>query len=848
MVDGFASVGKWLTGATITVKGASGKQLASVKRRTGARGYFWTALRGTAPRLTFVSAKGGLLGGQLFPGTLSAEVARYKQGEFVYLSAVSTLIAAYAKAHPHATTAAATARVEAFLKIPAGTPLSSFVRPSRLFNGSAFLAAAAGHGGFNAYVRALVRKMARRSSTHAFPGKAANDVLSSIAGVFVSRLTTTLLNKACAAGGLENILAALGQCSAEAENNLTQQALNNISTQLSGLQVQLASVSSNIATTNYDTVFGINADTGQTKIGNEVNDAFNDVTAMSNDVSAGLYYVDDNGNNVSVSSPSQCQNVGIDDGGSTCKDYHTKHGQFNADAQDFEQNNQYTIYDGLTDTPAPDTTQAPTFSSTFIGATQGWEQGSLTTPYANQPIITPATNAVLIQAEQSLLGLQALEYDVILIYEKSLSNTVCPPMTLANPTSTSNLCQYAQQYVYDLAQETLPQLTISPLPQDLLADTRTGLLWNSYPLQTCDTFWTPAQCAGNSTQPYNGDIPNPDPGYGVSSITDATGSATCQAEQTNTSDGGDVAPGSSTIPTYQWTELPGSCLHDYSATQGYPWQQTNPNGVGETQVFSPETIGPVFAGSGKDIFLADWSQEIALIGCWSGACPPNTDLPQGTIWQQLRYYGFQDVEGPTGPWSWLTSPGDGQQARLDNGYPGSAGPSQGSYGDYSGPGCASGHFDESNGYDYAPTFFWDTYGSCFEDWNFGLQSGWPAPDTYFYLTPSSFKNLPAPTQLPPTATVSTSVSSAAGGNLLTVNVKNFSPGETVQVALANQPIGDGIETLTKAPTDATGSASIVVRLPYTTVPGAKITPGKYYVLVTGLTSYVQAAAPLTITG
>jgi hypothetical protein len=686
MVDGFVTAGKPLVGATVTITGRNGAPLANL--RSGINGYFAVRLAHAPGSYVRVTVTGGRLGGRVFGGTLVAELARFTTGTFVYVNPFSTLVAAYAKAHPSAGLTLAMQRVERFLVIPKATPAFAFALPMKAFDANVFVARAQAGGGIDRYVARLVRKMDNPAARVTFPATAANGIAGSLAGAILGRVLNSVLNKACVAGGgLEDFLSEVGACAAQDQNAAINNQFTQIDSALNGINMQLQALSSELTNLNWNIIFTGEQSTGQQAIKTLIPDAYGDLGGMQ----AALALL----GTTPLDSCPPPNPAGT--GSGPCSTYQTDYADFVRVALELEESSD-VIFDGLTGNDGEGL-----LSNTFLGAQQAVIGGSLSQPYSNKPVFTSADVATLTNVQDTMRDTQALQYDIILIYQKGiqLSTQVCPPITEpVLPNVDANACDWANKFAYYAAEEQEWTLSVSPLPSDIAVDTRTGLLWNIYPQQTCDAFFGSTSCG-------NADVPNPDPDYSIGAFAPLADFQVCRDEQT-------VPTGFPTtvyLPADGWTALPGSCLNDYmvydSALSTYIGPYMGP----------PEFQTPVY--------LASWAQEMQLIDGWG--------TTGGTIADYLRRQGFQDVHVPNGNWSWLTDPGLGYNADLQQGY---------------GPGCNAGNGQSTNG--QLTTGLLYPSGNCFGQWDFALQSGYAPDSTQFFLSADDITNVPAPTTLPST--------------------------------------------------------------------------------------------------
>jgi hypothetical protein len=695
----------------------------AIAHRTSGSGYFFGSVsRSAATSRLIVSAHGGRRAGQLFVGTLSAVVEHPTHGSFAYLNPVSTLIARYVQTHPSQSTARATRMVYRFLKLPADVPLSTYQTRTALFDGAVFLAAAQKSGGFDAYVSSLVKQLSDPAARHPFRGAPRNDpdlltsVGTSIAGAIAGRIFQSLESTACAgAGQLESFLSDLGQCPSQNQDAQIQTQLDGMKTQIAQLSSQVTSLKQDLTTLNWDLIFGASA---LLDIENSITAAHGELQAMKDDATA-------IGDAAAAACPPLAQ---LASGSGYCYDLRQNQSDFNTIAARFKSTDLNAIYNGLTGAGGGG------FSATFLGATQAQMGGSLQPGQYSLPILSATQNAALIAVRDHFIGLQALQFDVIITYQKTLragEGQVCPTMTLGLPESPANECDWSQLWEYELAQEDLPQYTVQALPPDLLVDMRNGYLWNAYPQQICDTIFGTACPAGQ-------DLPNPDPQYAVSPITDPKALAACLSDQ-NLSDTSPID-----IPAYQWTALPGSCLHDYEANTDQAWQGCDVSDCGlQLVVIGPDipNSAPVgFGGFGQSwfgeqyipvpapatpwVFWASQTEELNLLNGWTGS---------PAAW--LTGQGFQNLSAAnSGPWSALTSPGLGWMIDMGSSYS---------------PYCAA-IIDDPNfsllGAVSGPV---EPSANCFDQGNFELQVGYPPSGMQFNVISQDFPlPPPAPTSLP----------------------------------------------------------------------------------------------------
>jgi hypothetical protein len=670
MLDGFVAAGKPVIGAAVTLTARSGGRVATTGAApaTGLGGYFSAALAHGPRPYVVVSATGGRIGGRLFAGTLTAAVARFRPGMFVHVNPVTTLVAAYAKTHPSAGLTVSGRRVDRFLGVPA-LPSFAFDQPTPDFDGNLFLARAQAAGGVDRYVAKLVRKMDNLDARVTFRGASANGVVDTVAGVILARLLTAVLDKACASGGgLENFLKIVGQCPKQDENAVITGQLNLITQRLGALSSAMEKLEGELTNTNWNVVFS-----PSDSIRADIPIAYGQLAAMQAAVGA-----------MGNQSPSTCPPP--DNDNTPCDSYIANHSAFLLIEGQLEDSSD-VIFSGLTGAAGGG------ISDTFLGAQQATIGGNLTPPYPTKPLFGSANVQSLVDIQNTMRDAQAMQYDIIITERSANLDTTCgaPVLTATPPGPPTDACDWANQFVYYLSEEEEPQLVVSPLPADLLVDTRPGgMLWSIYPLQTCDTFLGASICGQN-------DIPNPNPNYSVT-VSPRSQSPACPAQS----------------PAAQWDDLPGSCVHAWSAEVS-PLLCACVISVG---VFIGPTVYTSFDAPGTLILMASWAQEMSLLDGW-----PHF----GSLAAFLQKQGFQDVEVPNGPWSWLTEPGTGYNADLLQGYS---------------TGCTT--YGDPFG-----TVFYPGGGSCFGQWDFGLQSGWAPPGMQFILTPQDIANVPVPTVLAP---------------------------------------------------------------------------------------------------
>lgn len=154
----FAKVRVYSLSAPRKAHGYSRKATLVGTGTTGARGVALVRLSTKkAPGALRVAVAGGRASGSRFKGTMLSQVA-YKAPHSVYVTPPSTVIARDQIAHPRRKLAASRRRVYATLEIPSFASLGTDLAAPSVFNGRAFMRSAAKHGGFDAYVAALVKK------------------------------------------------------------------------------------------------------------------------------------------------------------------------------------------------------------------------------------------------------------------------------------------------------------------------------------------------------------------------------------------------------------------------------------------------------------------------------------------------------------------------------------------------------------------------------------------------------------------------------------------------------------------------------------------------------------------
>jgi hypothetical protein len=159
-VAGYAylDAGTPIVGGRVRLVDARGRtiHLRQANARTNRHGAFLvTAPEGPRPFAVLVS--GGRADGRAFTGTLRTSVATYKKGHLRYVNAVTTLVEAYARAHPKTKAAVVDAKVKRALGIPPSANLTTdLLFTDRYFDAQKFLALVRRQGSVARTMRKLV--------------------------------------------------------------------------------------------------------------------------------------------------------------------------------------------------------------------------------------------------------------------------------------------------------------------------------------------------------------------------------------------------------------------------------------------------------------------------------------------------------------------------------------------------------------------------------------------------------------------------------------------------------------------------------------------------------------------
>ena len=147
------------------VRRGGGRRLVG-RGRTGAEGVALVRLRTRRlPRSTAVVVGGGRLLRRHFGGHMVSRV-RLRPGRPVFVSPLSSLIAALRSERPKLTQKAATRRVKTALALPSFFDFAGDLADRQIFDGRAFVRRARGHGGFDRFVRRRARHL-HRAKVHA---------------------------------------------------------------------------------------------------------------------------------------------------------------------------------------------------------------------------------------------------------------------------------------------------------------------------------------------------------------------------------------------------------------------------------------------------------------------------------------------------------------------------------------------------------------------------------------------------------------------------------------------------------------------------------------------------------
>ncbi|MBS1892895.1 MAG: hypothetical protein JST59_16490 [Actinobacteria bacterium] len=147
------------------VRRGHGRRLVG-QGRTGAAGVALVRLRTRRlPRSAVIVVGRGRLLGRRFGGHMVTR-ARLRPGKPVFVSPLSSLIAALRSAHPKLSQEAATRRVKTALALPSFFDFAGDLADRQIFDGRAFVRSARRHGGFDRFVRRRARHL-RPAAVHA---------------------------------------------------------------------------------------------------------------------------------------------------------------------------------------------------------------------------------------------------------------------------------------------------------------------------------------------------------------------------------------------------------------------------------------------------------------------------------------------------------------------------------------------------------------------------------------------------------------------------------------------------------------------------------------------------------
>ncbi|MNS32191.1 hypothetical protein D3C72_642690 [compost metagenome] len=209
LVDGFVQAGLPLAGARVAIVGLDGQPLAPAADAS-AEGHFALVLGAAATDFRIV-ATGGTLDGQPFEGELTAEVRGFDQATGARdVNLVTTLVHRYGQAHPALTPAAAEQAVRTYLGLP-----SDDGRDRLSFDAAAFLTAARGAGGLDAFLTQTVQAIAQGGTRPYTPVVPNTDglLMAPVALPVAQFVATNLASGAVSAVGgygMNQLLGALG--------------------------------------------------------------------------------------------------------------------------------------------------------------------------------------------------------------------------------------------------------------------------------------------------------------------------------------------------------------------------------------------------------------------------------------------------------------------------------------------------------------------------------------------------------------------------------------------------------------------------------------------------------------
>ncbi|XID75806.1 hypothetical protein ACF3NA_04540 [Alkanindiges sp. WGS2144] len=156
-VSGLVLLDEPISGATITVKDESGKQLLQMNNATDAQGFYTVYLPGKLENFT-VEVTAGRYGNESFDYALAADVDGFSQDtSAVYINAATTLASTY-RHHAKISKTQADAAVKQLLNLPEMIDLGFDLSNPALtaFNQKKFMQVAAEQGGFNQLIDKLV--------------------------------------------------------------------------------------------------------------------------------------------------------------------------------------------------------------------------------------------------------------------------------------------------------------------------------------------------------------------------------------------------------------------------------------------------------------------------------------------------------------------------------------------------------------------------------------------------------------------------------------------------------------------------------------------------------------------
>lgn len=209
LVDGFVQAGLPLAGARVTVVGPDGRPLAPATE-SSPEGHFALVLAAAATDFRVV-AVGGTLDGQAFDGELTADVRGFDQAAGARdVNLVTTLVSRYGQAHPELPASGAEQAVRAYLGLP-----SDSGRDRHHFDAAAFLVAARGGGGWEAFVTQTVQAIAQGGTRPFTPVAPRTDglLMAPVALPVAQFVATNLASGAVSAVGgfgMNQLLGALG--------------------------------------------------------------------------------------------------------------------------------------------------------------------------------------------------------------------------------------------------------------------------------------------------------------------------------------------------------------------------------------------------------------------------------------------------------------------------------------------------------------------------------------------------------------------------------------------------------------------------------------------------------------